>query len=207
MPRASIIILSHRAELLPDAFGSAHAQAFRDKEIIVKYAEDFWDGKINEAVRASSGEYFCILCDDDRLHPTFLERTVAEADKSQADIAFTDHDVFGPVALKWSFRGLTWGREALSLNCVPHFTALTRRDLFERVGGYDATMRHTDWDFWWRCMEAGASAVHLVDEYLWQYRVHASNMSRTMPGDGPMAQLRAKHPGIVARDGGRVKVA
>lgn len=207
MPRASVIILSHRAELLPDAFGSAHAQTYADTEIIVKYSAQYWPEKLNEAIRASSGEYFTVLCDDDLLQPTFLERTIAEADKAHADLAYTDHEIFGPLPLKWSFANLVWNRETLKTHCLPHFTALNRRDLFEKVGGYDGAMSHTDWDYYWRCMEAGATAVHLPNEYLWKYRAHAGNGSRDFVGDSHLAQLRAKHPEITAMDHGRVKVA
>ena len=54
-------------------------------------------------------------------------------------------------------------------------TSLFRRECFDAVGGYDATMRDgfEDWDFWISITEAGFSARR-VPERLFRYRKHDS---------------------------------
>lgn len=207
MPRTAIVILSHRAELLSRAFGSAHAQTYPDKEIIVKYSDTpWWPEKINEAVRGSDSEYFAILCDDDTLRPDFLTRTVEAADEAHADIAYTDHKVkHDLIELNWQLPAFSL--DVLKTSCVPHFTALTRRDLFERVGGYDGTQKHADWDFWLRCAKAGATAVH-VPAFCWTWTAGAQNSSSAAEfvGDKAVEQLRRKHPEVIAFNAGREKL-
>lgn len=203
MPRTSIVILSHRPDLMPEAFQSVVNQTDRDREIIVKYCEDYWPEKLNEAIRASSGERFAVLCDDDSLAPTWLAQCSAAMDESRSPIAYTDNQAFGALSMRIALPDFS--RDTVALHCVPHFTALTSRQLFEDVGGYDGTMSHVDWDFWASCAERGATAAH-VRQFLFGYRVTADNSSRQINEQDAMAQLHAKHPWIVAtRD--RVRVA
>lgn len=204
MPTVAVIILSHRIELLPEAFASAQQQTFRDREIVVKYCEAYWADKLNEAVRGTSAPYFVVLCDDDKLAPTYLARTVEEIERTGADLAYTDNQVFGLMPMK---QGLPpFSLETLNTDCVPHMTALCRRELFDRVGGFDGRVQYMDWDYWYRCAEAGATAAHLKGEYLFHYRVNAHNGSRSMSHAACLAELKAKHPHIVAH-AERVRVA
>jgi glycosyltransferase involved in cell wall biosynthesis len=204
MPKVSVIILSHRPDLLPEAFASALQQTYRDREIVVKFCEAYWDDKLNEAVRATSSPYFVVLCDDDKLAPTYLARTVEEIERTGADIAYTDNQVFGIMPMK---QGLPdFSLATLNTDCVPHFTALCRRDMFDAVGGYDGAVTYMDWDFWYRCAQHGADAVHLKGEYLFHYRVWGTNGSRELSHATCLAQLQEKHPNIIACND-RVKVA
>lgn len=196
MPRVSIVILSHRANLLPEAFASAHAQTYRDREIIVKYAEGdaWWPEKINEGICGSSGELFCLLCDDDQLAPTWLAETVAALDREHTDIAYTDNFVFGMLPVRFALPDFSL--EAVRRDCVPHFTALTKRALWERLGGYDGTQPYTDWDFWLAAAKAAATAAHVRD-YLMRYRVWQKNESRGLCNRDALNALRRKHADLV----------
>lgn len=195
MPRVSIVILSHRPDLMPEAFASAVAQTFRDREIVVKFAEAWWPEKINEAIRGTSGDQFALLCDDDQIAPTWLARCVEAMDREGTDIAYTDNVSFGTYQMRLPLPDFS--RATLRMACVPHFTALTSRPLWEKVGGYDGTQGHADWDFWASCCEAGATAAH-VRECLFGYRISGTNSSRTMDDAKAMADLTRKHPWIAA---------
>ena len=69
-------------------------------------------------------------------------------------------------------RGNGW-HEGLYREAVPHVngpSAFFRRELFERVGGFDVSLDVCmDWDLWIRFMHAGARFVR-IDEYLWAQR-------------------------------------
>lgn len=200
-PRVSIIILSHRASLLPQAFDSVVAQTYRDREIVVKFFDGEWfPEKMNDAVRGTSGERFAFLCDDDRIAPTWIEKCSDAMDRDGTDIAYTNNEVFGLLPLKLALPDFSL--DVVRLHCVPHFTALTSRNLFEKVGGYDGHMDHVDWDFWKRCADVGARASHVPD-YLFQYRVGSTNESRNLTLD----RLKAKHPDIGAMPDQRVQMA
>lgn len=199
-----MVILSHRADLLPSAFASVRAQTYKDVEIVVKFFDGaWWPEKLNEAIRGTCGELFAVLCDDDALAPTWLAECVAALDRDGTDIAYTDNQAFGKLAVRLALPDFT--PDTIRLHCVPHFTALTRRALWERVGGYDGAMQHTDWDFWKRCSDAGATASH-VRAFLFGYRVSGRNESASI-GDAGLAQLRAKHPDLLVEPSARVRVA
>ena len=195
MPRVSIIILAHRPAFVPEAFKSADAQTYRDREIVVKYSDaPWWPEKMNEAVRGTSGELYAFLCDDDALHPTWLARCVAALDADRTDIAYTDNTGFGRLTVRLALPDFS--QETLKTACVPHFTALTRRALYDRVpGGYDGTQGHVDWDFWASCAELGATAAH-VRECLFGYRIEGQNASTALNERQAFQALRRKHPWI-----------
>lgn len=80
---------------------------------------------------------------------------------------------------------------------------LTRRALWEDVGGYDPAFRtgYEDWDFWLGALERGWRG-HKVDAVTFLYRRHGETMVfgarreyRALYG-----QLRAKHAGLYARE-------
>lgn len=195
MPRVAVIILSHRADLLPQAFASALGQTYRDREIVVKYAEAWWAEKLNEAIASSRSELFVVLCDDDKLRPSYLEETIAALDRDDTDFAYTDNLNFGPMVVKQTLPDFSL--HAVQRDCVPHFTALTRRSLWERVGGYDATQPYLDWDFWLRAAKADARGTHLTGRFLFDYRIGPQNGSRGMSHRECMAALQRKHPDVV----------
>ena len=58
-------------------------------------------------------------------------------------------------------------------HAVPHVygpSSFFRRELFERVGGFDTSLKYCmDWDLWIKFMKAGAR-FERVDEFLWAQR-------------------------------------
>ena len=58
-------------------------------------------------------------------------------------------------------------------NAVPHVygpSAFYRRELFEKVGGFDVNLKYCmDWDLWIKLMKAGAKFVR-INDYLWAQR-------------------------------------
>ena len=58
-------------------------------------------------------------------------------------------------------------------NSVPHVygpSAFFQRGLFEKVGGFDTSLKYCmDWDLWIRFMKAGAKFVR-INDYLWAQR-------------------------------------
>lgn len=205
MPRVSLIVLSHRPELLRESFGSCVAQTYKDREIVVKFFDGpIWKEKMNEAVRGTSGEQFAFLSDDDSLHPTWLAKCVEAMDREHTDIAYTDNVTFGAYQMRLALPDFS--RATVALHCVPHFTALTSRALFEAVGGYDCTQAHVDWDFWAACAEHGATAAH-VREHLFGYRLGTNNESRALDEAASLAMLRRKHPWLLATASERAQVA
>lgn len=167
----SVIIPSYRTEFIDETILSIAKQTRRPKEVIIVYEpSDLCELKTNRGVAMSTSEAFIVLGDDDKLHPEFIEKTLRKMEDSNADIVYTGMEQFGenpghhyPPGFK-----LENFKDSFGI----YFTSLTRKSLWEKVGGYDPKAGpFFDWDFWWMCAEAGAKAEYLP-EPLFQYRTH-----------------------------------
>ena len=77
-------------------------------------------------------------------------------------------------------------------HAVPHVygpSSFFRRELFERVGGFDASLKYCmDWDLWIKFMKAGARFKR-INEYFWAQRQWSgSKTQRPLSGDEMFVQ-------------------
>jgi glycosyltransferase involved in cell wall biosynthesis len=82
-----------------------------------------------------------------------------------------------------------------------------RRSLYERLGGFDSSMRYVaDLDYWLRASAAGAGVAH-VDEVIAVERIHAGRLSSTQEGAmaAENAVMRAGHAGDRGGPEGRAR--
>ncbi len=125
--------------------------------------------RVNAAIRESRSDAFVLLCDDDKLEPSFLEKTSRMMERYSDDIVYTDLRRFGGATN--IMPALAWTEEQIELTTVPFITSLCTKKRWERVGGYEDGVPFADWNFWWKCFHTGASAIHLP-EPLFLYREH-----------------------------------
>jgi hypothetical protein len=161
VPTVTVIILSHRRELVGEAMASVFAQTFTDYQVLVQFCETYWGDKLNDIMRAARGKYLCVLCDDDLLAPTYLAEMVEALTLSGADIAYSDTLIFGSRPDRVDVLP-AYSLETLQKKCVPWMTAVFKREWFAHVGGYDPKMLYLDWDFWLSCAERGATGVKVA---------------------------------------------
>jgi hypothetical protein len=138
---------------------------------------------LNLGLRKARGEYIARIDADDVATPDRLQRQVLHLDAHPevgilgARIRFVDsagrdrglyREFVPPDAIHW--------RLALG-NVVPHPTVVLRRDLIERLGGYDEELRFAqDYDLWTRAVAAG-SAVAVLPDVLCNYLVSEAQIS------------------------------
>ena len=133
----------------------------------------------NFLVARARGEYLCALDADDKLHPQYLERTMAALDRDPSlGFASTKMQMFGGETSVWPDDTRC---DLVTLLCHDpvHCAALVRRSAVLAVGGYDQGMRHQgneDWDLWIGLTEAGYGGV-ILDEVLFYYRRRPGSMS------------------------------
>ena len=150
----------------------------------------------NAGLEAASGEYLCALDADDRLRPTFLERTVTVLE-GDPTLTFCSAwlRTFGEEEWDWTptrcdIPTLLWENTVLT-------AALVRRRAVVEVGGYDAAMPEQgdeDWDLWLRLVSSGRTGT-ILPEILFEYRRRAGSMSHTCwhgPGHLPLLRYRVK---------------
>ena len=224
-PRISVIVPCYRkAQFLAEAVASLVAQTFSSWECVIvndgspdntsdvarQLAARYPQHRIhlieqenqgvarsrNHGAAASSGAYLLPLDADDLLAPEMLARVYtsleAHADKS---IAYTNVACFGEAEGVFDYSEQTFD-EITELNTVP-VTALIRRGLFEQALGYNPDMRdgYEDWDFWLRCAEQQADALHIA-EPLFLYRVLSDGLyASSVKHDAALkARLINQHP-------------
>lgn len=195
-PKVSVVILSHRPALVGEAMQSVFAQTVPVHQVIVNYSPSYWGTKANEAAQVATGDYIIPLCDDDQLAPTYVEETVAVAQEKGTDIVYTDVGVFGDrLPFPMTIRLPQFDAEVLRMNCTPWWTALVRKSLWDRLGGYDPAQDYVDWDLWIRACKIGARATK-IPKPLYRYRDHGGNGVRVMDHEDSLLKLRRKHAAL-----------
>lgn len=206
MNKVSVIVPCYNlGHYLDEAVDSVLAQTFTDAEILVvddgstdeettRLLQSYQKprtrvvrsdnrglpGAKNLGLMHTTGAYVCMLDADDRLAPSFLEKSVAALD-ADPDIAFVSHwlRTFGEEVKDWTPERCDFPA-LLDLNTV-NGAALVRRAALEAVGGFDETMRDgcEDWDVWISLVEKGLKG-RILPEVLFHYRRRPESMSRVM---------------------------
>lgn len=165
-----------RAPLLAEALASVAAQTRQPDAISVAIDRNH-DGEVatrNRALAAVDTEWFAPLDDDDLLQPHHLERLLAYAEATGADLVYPWFDVDGgtdPLGRE----GEPFDADLLQqANYIP-VTYLCRTEPAREIGWYPAMgpgERHklSDWGFLVDLHQAGARIVHMPERtWIWRH--------------------------------------
>jgi len=198
-PLVSVVIPTHnRPDMLAEALASVRAQTFTDYEIIVisngegdetrrasrKIAAgcvylELDQGNVstarNHGIAHAKGEWIALLDDDDLWLPKKLERQIAEAERTSADMIACDYVQFyldGSEIVRrarliegWTYpkaisHGYWWGLPS---------SVMVRKNVMEKLGGFDPRQRiGEDLDMWRRL--SWNHKIHQIEEVLARYR-------------------------------------
>lgn len=223
-PTVSVIIPCYNlGQYLDEAVESVLAQTYQDFEIVVvddgstdsttqalladyrrprtrviRAAHGGVSAARNLAIANSTGAYLCALDADDRLEPTYFEKTVPVL-HADASIAFVSCwlRTFGDEEWEWKpercdLPTLLWEDTVLT-------ASLVRREAVVAAGGYDTGMPIQgleDWDLWLTLVGRGCRGV-ILHEVLFNYRRRSGSLSTiSWYGSGhlPLTSYRlAKH--------------
>jgi GT2 family glycosyltransferase len=111
----------------------------------------------NTALAAATGEYVAYLDSDNTWRPDFLELMLRHLERHRAEAAYSATalvEVGGQG--RRAYRGMPFIREALrERNYIDCIALVHRRDLLERTGAFDESLRRTvDWDLLIRIADA-----------------------------------------------------
>jgi glycosyltransferase involved in cell wall biosynthesis len=196
-PLVSVVIPTHnRPHFLAQAIDSVRAQTFTDYEIIVvsngeradpasrsiaagcryfQLADANLSRARNVGIEQGQGEWIAFLDDDDLWLPSKLERQIAEAQLSGADMITCDYVEFFPDGSEvvyrprlpdgWSYtKGLSWLHWWAA---VP--STMVRKHVIEQVGAFDPHLRYgEDGDLWRRI--SWCHSIHQMDAVLVRVR-------------------------------------
>jgi glycosyltransferase involved in cell wall biosynthesis len=143
-------------------------------------------GTRNTAIGKSRGEWIALIDSDDLWTPVHLERAIACARQTGADLVHTGVTMFDSETGKNQENRLP-SAEATADFPRSLFTGeypiqpsstLLRREICQRVGGFDPNCRYVeDREFWLRLVRAGAKVAH-DPSLTCRYRQHAHAMTK-----------------------------
>lgn len=204
LPKVSVIIpCFNLGQYLDEAVESVLSQTYQDFEILIvddgstdpetqqiltsyrrpkttvfRTANQKLAGARNFLIDRAQGEYLCALDADDKLHPRFLDETVARIEQEPSLTFVSTHlQMFGEEDRIWPSEARC-DLPMLLYDDTIITPALVRRAAVVAVGGYDRQMPHQgdeDWDLWIRLVEAGHRGVILPD-VLFFYRRRPGSM-------------------------------
>lgn len=224
VPTVSVIVPCHNGgRFLPGLVANLAEQRFRDFEVVIvnngstetetlqtldrlrsnirviDQENRYLPGARNTGFREARASLVLPLDCDDRLDPSFLDRTVSALQGAGPDVGF----VFTHMALSGALRGVIKSRfdpfDQLFLNRLP-YCMLVRKSAWQKAGGYDQTMRDgtEDWEFNIRLAKAGYHGLRIA-EPLFIYCVRSDGMllSKSARMQGTIwRNIRSRHPDL-----------
>jgi len=142
----------------------------------------------NTGLAAVTGDFVQLLDADDMLHPRAIEyrlKVLKETRGCSWVVGQNYYFVTSPRFLLPSLFRSRWGIHSLDLearlfqsNIAPPHAFLSRKELFDRVGNFDTSLRACeDYDYWMRALEKGYSPVYSSRGFVY-YRQHTDSMSK-----------------------------
>ena len=115
---------------------------------------------MNKGIELARGDYICLLNSDDIYAPDFVEKAVACAQSTGADIVYTDYRLGSTVL---SAQDVGPGILLGHMN-ICHNTFLTSRKSYDRIGPYDESYRIVSDAVWMRrAWQSGEAFAHLPE--------------------------------------------
>jgi glycosyltransferase involved in cell wall biosynthesis len=206
VPLVSVIMPCYnQGQYLEEAVGSVLAQTYQDFEIIVindgstdaatvDLLQTYHQPQMtvlhtanhgpavarNTGIQQARGDYILPLDADDRIAPTFLEKTVPLLDQNPGvGIVYTQADLFGEQTGRFDVP--TYSFPEILLGNMIFNTSLYRKMDWEKAGGYRENMiwGWEDYDFWLSILELGREVVQLP-EVLYFHREVPNSRSQQM---------------------------
>jgi hypothetical protein len=153
-----------------DTLGLARSLAQTDSRVRVVTGENGGCAAArNRAFEVATGQFGVLLDSDDQLAPGYLSAMSAFIDAQPGfDIyscngtrvmsdALSEPFLAGPAYV----RETSWTLDDIVIVNRIYITAVVRRDLWARIGGYTAGLRYAeDYDFWLRALASGARQIY-----------------------------------------------
>lgn len=136
---------------------------------------------LNKAIRQySKGKYIALLASDDHYHPRKIEEQVAALEANpNAELCYTqavEFDSLTGAELRTFPKIIRMGNMLNTVFMHKSYAAgsiIFTRDLFDKLGGFDESLKFEDWDFSIRA--AAATQFVAVKKPLYFYRSHQNN--------------------------------
>ena len=162
----------------------AALEPYRDRVRVVQQDNKGAPAAYNRGFAEATGEYVAMCPADDLWEPRKLEwQANAVVAHPEIDVAFGGARFFGlrdddypRPAASGVLEGRAFARAMYEENLVAAPTAVVRRALHERLGGFREDLAIEDYEFWMRALRAGAT-FFFEPRVLVRHRWHGRNLS------------------------------
>jgi glycosyltransferase involved in cell wall biosynthesis len=170
-------------------------ERFADRIRVIRQPNGGYQNAINRAIREARCEFVALCGADDVWEPRKLEyQEQAILAHPEADLFFGHFESFGnfeavggqrPVTARPPGEGLLDSSELLDVlfrqDVIGTAFIAIRRDLFDRLGPFLEDCQVEDYDFWFRCLEAGVR-FYYDPRQLGRHRRHDANLTNDLIG-------------------------
>jgi len=227
MAEAAIIIpvYNTKPNYIQEAINSALNQTLKDIEIIVvndgstnqetlKYLKELEkDNRLkiihqenkgpssarNTGIKEANSKYILPLDSDDKIDPTYIQKAikVIKAD-DEIGMVYCEAKLFGTKNKKWELP--EYNKEEFIFNNCIFCSALFKKELWQKVGGYNENMQSgiEDYDMWLSFIESGYKP-YKIPEILFFYRQQATATMSTKANSNLLniyKQIINNHPNL-----------
>ena len=176
-------------------------------------------GNWNHCLQLCRGEYLKLLCADDLIHETLIEREVElmeqnpEALLVQTDTRFIDiHGKTTGFYRRYYKKGLVEGKKACRFSVFTRdylgapLANLIRRGAYEAAGGFDPTFVYIiDYDFYMNIACRGK--IYILHEPLNSFRIRSDSNTGQVMGGGKEEVYIAEHRRLVEKYADELRLA
>jgi glycosyltransferase involved in cell wall biosynthesis len=131
----------------------------------------------NKAIDSSCGDYFILMDGDDKLHETYIERTLKEM-KGDIQIVWTDFQGIGEWDWVHNYSGNI--NDLKNAQCIPSVMALCNRQACcDIYGNFDPTEHYEDYGWWIRMAfvyRGGLNFKHIPEPLCYYRRTKGSRI-------------------------------
>ncbi len=152
----------------------------------------------NTGIHHARGKYVCCLDADDKLAPTYLEKSLLLLESNRGlDLVYAWTQVFGEEDRVW--HAPAFDPEDLIDHNLLNPPAVFRRRAWEKVGGFREEMRagYEDWEFWIRLARAGFRGYRIPEKLIYVRREGESFIHRAAEQHEQLvAEIRRLNPEV-----------
>lgn len=174
-----------------DGSGELLKELFKEKEhqLIIHKSNQGYTKTFNEGLALSNGEFIIDFALDDVMEPEFIEKSVEAFTEESIGVVFSNADYIDQDSKHLANHTEELIRKKMIKSvpegdvfewmlrryfvCTP--TMMIRREVFDRLGGYDESLAYEDLDFWIRSSRVWH--YKYVDEVLFKKRKLKTSMS------------------------------
>ena len=155
---------------------------YKKKIVYIKKENGGTATALNLGLEKATGDYIAWLSSDDLFMPDKISKQLKFMLENKLDASFTNYhiiDKFNNVLFPWHCKRFTSitevYKEFITTNVINGCTVLIKKEVFEKVGGFNEVFKYThDYEMWYRLLSKGYQ-MHYLDDVLTKFRTHENS--------------------------------